>query len=351
MKKLAVVLFNLGGPDSPEAIEPFLRNLFSDAAIIRAPGPIRWLLAKTISRRRAPVAQKIYAHLGGASPLLENTQVQASGLKAHLDTRLGTDWVTKVFIAMRYWHPFAEETAAQVKDFAPDEVVLLPLYPQFSSTTSQSSLENWEKAAQKCGLKAPTRSLCCYPTDVGFITSVARLTAQGVDEIMANHPGVPRRVLFSAHGLPQKIVDGGDPYQWQVEQSSKAVVDLLKTKYEDLDYSICYQSRVGPLKWIGPDTEDEIKRAGKDGCAVILVPIAFVSEHSETLVELDIEYKELATEEMIPGYYRVPTVGASAEFLDGLACMIIDTADRGIKRCSNQGRRLCSKDWSACQTK
>lgn len=351
MKKLAVVLFNLGGPDSPDAVEPFLRNLFSDPAIIRAPGPVRWMLARSISRKRAPIARKIYEHLGGASPLLRNTEAQAQGLKAHMDTRLGVDWVSKVFVAMRYWHPFASEIVEKVKEFQPDEIVLLPLYPQFSTTTSQSSLDDWEKAARKAGLNIPTRSLCCYPSETGFVNATARLLGEGIEQMISDCPAVPRRILFSAHGLPEKIVNAGDPYPLHVEQSAKAVADLLEPVYGPLDYTVCYQSRVGPLKWIGPDTEEEIKRAGKDGVAVILVPIAFVSEHSETLVELDIEYRDLSREEMVPGYYRVPTVGASPEFLDGLACLVIDSGDRGRALCSQQGGRLCPSDRKGCRTR
>ena len=168
MARLAVVLLNLGGPDSPAAVEPFLYNLFSDPAIIRLPQPLRWALARLISRRRAPVARAIYAHLGGGSPLLPNTQAQAAALEGLLQAE---DSEVKVFIAMRYWHPVSAETAREVAGYGPDEILLLPLYPQYSTTTTESSIAAWEKAAASAGLRAPTRAVCCYPAEEGFIAA------------------------------------------------------------------------------------------------------------------------------------------------------------------------------------
>jgi len=174
MRKTAVVLFNLGGPDRPGAVQPFLFNLFNDPAIIGAPGPLRWLLAQWISRRRAPLARKIYEEIGGASPLLANTEAQAKALEAALNAGAGDDRV-RVFITMRYWHPMSGEVARAVEAYGPDQVVLLPLYPQFSTTTTGSSFTDWARAAAAAGLGAPTRSLCCYPTQTGFVTEVAGL--------------------------------------------------------------------------------------------------------------------------------------------------------------------------------
>ena len=248
--KTAVVLFNLGGPDRPEAVQPFLQNLFSDPAIIGAPGPIRWLLARLISRRRAPVAREIYAQLGGRSPILPNTEAQAEALQSALGDG------SKIFIAMRYWHPFVEETASAVKAWAPEHIVLLPLYPQFSTTTTESSFAAWDKAAAAIGLTTPTARLCCYPDDPGFITASARLLAKTLDLA-----GGPSRILFSAHGLPKRIVAKGDPYPWQVERTADAVMAALGRSH---DRVVCYQSRVGPLEWIGPSTEVEIRRAAAD---------------------------------------------------------------------------------------
>lgn len=339
MSKTAVVLFNLGGPDGPDAVRPFLFNLFNDPAIIGAPGPIRWALAKFISTRRAPVAREIYAHLGGRSPLLENTQAQATALQTAL-ADLGD---VRVFICMRYWHPLAPQTVQDVKAFAPDQVVLLPLYPQFSTTTTGSSVKDWARAAARAGLVAPTRTLCCYPRAPGFIKALAGRVAPALKETQGN---AKPRVLFSAHGLPEKIVEAGDPYQWQVEQTAAAVVEELGAA--DLDWLVCYQSRVGPLTWIGPSTDDEIERAGAEGRALVVVPIAFVSEHSETLVELDIEYRALAEKAGVPNYRRVATVDAEAAFIEGLAAMVRAALSRPQGLAPQENARICPGDRSRC---
>lgn len=341
MSKTAVVLFNLGGPDTPDAVEPFLFNLFFDPAIIRLPLPLRWLLAKVISRRRAPVAQEIYREMGGGSPLLPNTEAQAAALAAALrDQGLGE---VKVFIAMRYWHPRARATAREVAAYGPEQVILLPLYPQYSTTTSASSVKEWQREAKAAGVKAPTRTLCCYPQEAGFIEAVVerlQATLRRLDHAR------PPRVLFSAHGLPKKIVDQGDPYQWQVEQSVAAVVHRLGEV--NLDWQICYQSRVGPLEWIGPATDSEIEKAAAEGRPIVVVPIAFVSEHSETLVELDIEYRELAEKHGAPAYLRVPTVDTQSAFIDGLARLVRQALGAERRICSHAGGRFCPAAWSGC---
>jgi len=344
MSKTAVVLFNLGGPDGPEAVQPFLFNLFNDPAIIGLPQPMRWLLAKLISTRRAPVAREIYAQLGGGSPLLPNTEMQAQALEAALAN--GEKESLRVFIAMRYWHPMSDETARAVAAYGPDRVVLLPLYPQYSTTTSASSIKDWSRAAERVGLTVPTTMVCCYPTEAGFVSEVAERVAKGIAQ--AAEAGRPR-VLFSAHGLPKKVIARGDPYQWQVEQSAAAVVarlgDLVSAEY---DWVVCYQSRVGPLEWIGPSTDAEIERAGRDGVPLVVVPIAFVSEHSETLVELDIEYGKLAREQGVPLYVRVPTVDDGAAFVAGLAGLVRHALATDGPRCSQDGGWLCPAEWGGC---
>jgi ferrochelatase len=316
--KLAVVFFNLGGPDSPAAVEPFLFNLFNDKAIIGAPQPIRWMLARFISAKRAPIAAEIYDHLGGKSPLVPLTKEQADALSQSVMRELGDNVEVQTFISMRYWHPMSDDCAKEVKAFNPDHIVLLPLYPQFSTTTSESSLKDWDQAAKKHKITAKTTRICCYPTNNGFVTAVADLIRPQIEE--AKFIGKPR-VLFSAHGLPKKIVEKGDPYQWQVEQTAQAVVEELNIP--SLDWWVSYQSRVGPLEWIGPNTEDEIIRAGQEKVPLIIVPIAFVSEHSETLVELDIEYRELAEKNGVPSYFRTPAVGTHPLFIDGLRDLVI----------------------------
>jgi len=342
--KTALILFNLGGPDQPSAVAPFLVNLFRDPAIISLPNPLRWLVAKLIAGRRAPVARSIYERIGGGSPLLGNTQAQALALEA----ALGPDF--KSFIVMRYWHPMSEEQSRAVQAWAPDRILLVPLYPQFSSTTTGSSVTDWRRAARSIGLDVPTKLLCCYPQDEGFVEAVAGLVQQALAEQgVAGMPGKPPRVLFTAHGLPKKTVKAGDPYQWQVERTVVAVVDRLAI--DGLDWSICYQSRVGPLEWIGPSTGREIERAGREGISLILVPIAFVSEHSETLVELDIEYRELAHHAGVPGFHRVPTVSTVPAFIDGLTRQIrrLQAGDEPL--CSGEAGRICPTSFRRCPWK
>jgi ferrochelatase len=312
--KLAVVLFNLGGPDSPEAVQPFLRNLFSDPAIIGLPTMFRLPLARFIARRRAPIAREIYHQIGGRSPIFEETRAQADALTKALSTG-GVN--PKVFIAMRYWHPFSDGAAAAVKAYDPDKIVLLPLYPQYSTTTTASSLKDWDRAAKKAGITVPTSRVCCYPSEEGF---VAAATAHVRAALEGARTDISYRLLLSAHGLPKKVIRKGDPYQRQVEQTAAAIVAALDMP--GLDSQVCYQSRVGPLEWIGPSTDDEIRRAGKDGKGVIIAPVAFVSEHSETLVELDIEYRKLAEEAGVPDYRRAATAGVQSDFIGGLAGLV-----------------------------
>ena len=300
MKK-AVILFNLGGPDNLLNVKPFLFNLFNDKAIITLPQPMRFLLAKLISSGREEKAQSIYAQIGGKSPIVELTNQQRDALEAEL----GTGY--KVFTCMRYWHPRAAEVVKQVHEYAPDEIILLPLYPQYSTTTTASSFTEFRKQLGKT--KAKITEICCYPLDAGFIDAHAEL-------IRPHLTAAPdARILFSAHGLPKKVIDAGDPYQWQVEQGAAAIAAKLGAK----DWVVCYQSKVGKLEWLKPNTEDEILRAAKDGREVILTPIAFVSEHSETLVELDIQFKELAEQAGIKKYIRIPALGTQPLFIKSLA--------------------------------
>lgn len=341
--RVAIVLFNLGGPDRPEAVRPFLENLFTDPAILRVPGFIRPWLGRFIAARRTKAASENYAVLGGRSPLLELTEEQGRTLEAALAPTLDA----KCVIAMRYWHPFADEAAEAVKAFAPDEILLFPLYPQFSTTTTGSSLTDWERAAAKAGLDVPTRTLCCWHSDDGFAAATAALVRGAYQAARAELPeSVPLRVLFSAHGLPESIVKHGDPYQWQVEQTVEAVVRHLGI--EGLDHVVCYQSRVTPQKWIGPSTEDEIERAGHEGGAVLICPIAFVSDHSETLVELDVEYREEAEKAGVRGYFRVPAQNSDAGFIAALAGLVHRARGSGRSLCSFAGARQCPKQHGDC---
>lgn len=349
--RTAVILFNLGGPDRLAAVRPFLFNLFNDRAIIRLPQPFRWLLAQFISRRRAPFTQDIYRQIGNKSPLLDLTGDQAAALEGVLNENGAGGTNYRCFIAMRYWHPFARETVRKVKNYAPDRIVLLPLYPQYSTTTSQSSLDDWQRQARAAGLDSPAVSVCCYPLDDGFVAAHAAMIAGAIGK---NERLADARLLFSAHGLPQKIVDAGDPYEWQVRRTVDAVLGRLKGAHgiEITDWCVCFQSRVGPMKWLEPSTEAEIARAGRDGKALILTPIAFVSEHSETLVELDREYADLSASANVPAYVRIPALGGQADFICGLAGIVRQAENRlgsgAYGPCCGDGGRLCPQGFSGC---
>jgi ferrochelatase len=335
-RRVAIILFNLGGPDSLKAVRPFLFNLFNDRAIIGLPQPFRLLLAQIISRTRERTAQANYAQMGGRSPLLPETMKQAEALEAAVAKRV-SNVTFKCFAAMRYWRPFTKDAARAAEDWGATDAILLPLYPQFSSTTSASSLAAWRRASN-----LPASTICCYPAGRGFAEAHAEAILQAWRD--AGQPGRPR-VLFSAHGLPQRVIDRGDPYQWQVEQSVAAVRRLLPPEW---DTRICYQSRVGPLKWIGPSTEEEIRAAGKEGTGLIVSPIAFVSDHVETLVELDIEYAHLAREAGVPFYLRAPALGAAPRFIDALADLVEMALSAGGKIQSENGGRLCPAAWGLC---
>jgi ferrochelatase len=317
--KRAVVLFNLGGPDSLENVEPFLFNLFNDPEILSIPSILRYPLAKFISKRRAPIAKNIYREIGNKSPILELTQEQAKSLENNLSTK--GDY--KCFVAMRCWHPRATEIIKQVKEFNPVEIILLPLYPQFSAATSGSSINEWNKLCKKENYNVKTKIICCYPTENNFIESHVNL----IKKTLKNIENKNFKLLFSAHGLPEIKIKKGDPYQWQVEESVKMIMSKLQN--ENLDYIISYQSRVGPLKWIGPSTDDEIIKYSKQKIGIVIVPVAFVSEHSETLVELDIEYKKLAKENGCSFYKRVPALGTEESFITGLATLVLKEETRG----------------------
>jgi protoporphyrin/coproporphyrin ferrochelatase len=341
MGRIAVVLFNLGGPDGPKAVRPFLKNLFSDPAIIAAPGLVRLGLAELISRIRERSAIANYAVMGGGSPLNAETAKQAAALQSVLNKqRTGDD--VRVFVAMRYWDPLTGAIASEVAAFAPDDFVLLPLYPQFSTTTTASSMAAWNRA-----YKGPGRAhtVCCYPDHEALAEAHAAL----IEETW-RAAGAPERVrlLFSAHGVPESVSTSGDPYRWQVERTCAAVAAKLAQPF---DWRICYQSRVGPMKWIGPSTIEEIERAGQDGLGVLIDPIAFVSEHIETLVELDRDYALVADRVGAAPYVRVPALGASPRFIESLAQMAemalarpgvapgASPCDPGLSRCAL--RNLC----------
>jgi len=312
MKK-AVILFNLGGPDKLESVEPFLFNLFNDPAIISIPSIIRYPLAKIISKRRTPIAKDIYKEIGNKSPILELTQQQSESLENNLKKK--GDY--KCFVVMRCWHPRASQVIKKVKEYNPEEIILLPLYPQYSASTSGSSINEWNDLCKKENYKVKTKTICCYPTESNFVKSHANL----IKETIKNLDNKNFKLLFSAHGLPESKIKKGDPYQWQVEKTVESIMSELIN--ENLDFLISYQSRVGPLKWIGPSTDEVIIKYSREKKGIVIVPVAFVSEHSETLVELDIEYKKLAEKNGCSFYKRVPALGIEENFIKGLTELVL----------------------------
>jgi ferrochelatase len=338
--RTAIILFNLGGPDRPEAVKPFRINLFSDKAIIRAPIFIRFFLARLIAASSAKTAAANYAFLQGKSPLLEHTNAQARALEA----ALGPEY--KAFPAMRYWHPFAHEVVADVKAWNPDRILLLPLYPQFSSTTTGSSLNNWREAAASAGLAKPTTTICCWHDDPGFTAAIAKLIDEKITQAQAALPGTKIRILYSAHSLPVSIIQGGDPYQAHVEASVAAIHPQLVQ--QGLEHVICYQSRATPVKWLTPSTIEAIEQAGRDKVAIIVVPIAFVSDHIETLVELDIENRHLAEKSGVPGYFRIRAPNDDPAFITALTNIAHRAVTPGLCRAGTpcQGQKHCPQNFN-----
>lgn len=360
VRKIAIVLFNLGGPDSLDSVKNFLFNLFYDPSIIRLPKPFRFILAKLISNLRANKAKNIYSMIGGKSPILEQTINQKNALQKKLEEKTRSENIEfEILIYMRHWHPMAEEVVEKIKAIEPAEIVLLPLYPQFSTTTTGSSIadfmHNFTKIYGTDKKKPPpsVRTICCYPTDDDFILAHSSLIKQAIEKVKNKN----FRILFSAHGLPVKIIKDGDPYQWQIEQTVEALVKRLNIP--DLDYKITYQSRVGPVEWLKPDTEHEVENTCKEGKSLVIIPIAFVSEHVETLVELDIEYRSIAQKYSIP-YIRIPTLQINDIFIDSLAKSVINILDDVKLQLKDQGdflitssslKRICPDKFVSCLCK
>ena len=337
-KRIAIVLFNLGGPKDLESVKPFLFNLFYDKAIINLPNPLRYIIARIISITRERKSQKIYSLIGGKSSLLQETEEQKLALTEKLKQLIKEDFA--IFINMRYSAPFAKEVIGQIKKYNPSEIILLPLYPQFSSTTTGSSVKNF---LQNLDVDIPIKTICCYPLEEDFIkTHVSLIKEKLYDKNF--------RILFSAHGLPEKIIKAGDPYSFQIKETVKAIVKELNIK--DLDYKITYQSRIGPMEWLKPNTEDEIELAGKLKKDIIIVPISFVSEHVETLVELNIEYKLIADKYKIQ-YTRIPTLGTNKIFINSLTNILlrfISKVDTNLVT-SSSSTRICPNEFTKCLCK
>jgi protoporphyrin/coproporphyrin ferrochelatase len=323
MGRIGVLLLNLGGPDKIEDVRPFLYNLFSDPEIIRLPvkafqKPLAWL----ISTLRAKKSQENYLEIGGGSPLRKITEAQAEALEAKLK-EMGQD--TKIYIGMRYWHPFTEEAIAQIKNDGIKEVVILPLYPQFSISTSGSSFRVLEEMwSTDEALKEVDYTLIpSWYNHPGYLRSMADL----IEQELAKFPNPEQaHVFFSAHGVPVSYVEeAGDPYQKEIEECTRLIMETLD---KPNPYSLAYQSKVGPVEWLQPYTDDALEKLGAQGVKdLAVVPISFVSEHIETLQEIDMEYREIAEEAGIKNFHRVPALNVHPGFIDSLANLVIDSID------------------------
>lgn len=321
MGRTGVLLLNLGGPDQLEDVRPFLYNLFSDPEIIRLPFP--WLqrpLAWMISSSRAKTSQENYRQIGGGSPLRRITEEQAQALREELQ-RQGHD--VNIYIGMRYWHPFTEEAIARIKRDQIDRLVILPLYPHFSVSTSGSSFRLLERLWQE----DPALNQIDYTVvpswhdRPGYINAMAQLIQQELDQL-PNPEQV--HIFFSAHGVPISYVEeAGDPYQTQIEECTALIMKALNRPNA---HTLAYQSRVGPVEWLKPYTEDAIKELAAQGIEhLLVVPISFVSEHIETLQEIDMEYREIAEEAGIHHFDRVPAPNTYPPFITDLANLVTES--------------------------
>ncbi len=315
MGKNAVVLFNLGGPDSLESVEPFLFNLFQDPDIFKIPIGQK-LFAKVISSRRAPKVVEEYKLIGGKSPINEWTEKQRSMLEEKLKR---TDSKYDVFVAMRYWKPFTEEVARKVESDNYNHVLLLPLYPHYSITTTGSSFNEWKRKYR--GSEDKLIYIDHYHTHDKYIAALN----QRIDETIERFPENVRDkivLVFSAHGTPVNLVKKGDPYSHQIKETVEAV---MKARNYSHPYHLCFQSKVGPQKWLEPATDEMIKKLAAEGDKNLLViPISFVSDHIETLFELDIEYRHVADECGIENYFVMAGLNDSSLFVDALFELVIN---------------------------
>ncbi|HLD95981.1 MAG TPA: ferrochelatase [Alphaproteobacteria bacterium] len=332
----AVLLLNLGAPDTLQGVRPFLQSLFFDDEIIRLPLIPRWLVSHTISCLRHKKAQSIYQRLGGGSPLLKNTKDQEQALQDSLGGGF------KVYTVMRHYPPKAQEVVSLLKkEKMLKRVILLPLYPQYSTTTTRSSFRDVKKILDKEAQGLDISEICCYPTENHWIQANVELTKNVLEKSFEY--GKPL-LVFSAHGLPQSIIDSGDPYAYQVEQTAIGITNQLKELFnQPFDTVVSYQSKVGPKKWLEPNTEDVIMEASKDERPVVVLPVSFVSDHSETIIELDQDYKNKALSHGCSHYARVPVVGTHPLFIQGLKELVLSSLNPVTPR-----PPFCPKNYSQC---
>ena len=319
MARIGILLLNLGGPNTLEDVRPFLYNLFADPEIIRLPSPLlQKPLAWLIATLRAKKSQENYKKIGGGSPLRRITEDQAQALQEQLEQQ---GYETKVYIGMRYWHPFTEEAIAQIKSDHIEQLVVLPLYPQFSISTSGSSFRVLQQLWET-DLTLQSISYTVVPSwydAPGYVEAMSTLLEQTLEQVQ--HPETAH-IFFSAHGVPVSYVkESGDPYQREIEHCTALIMNRVNVSNP---YTLAYQSRVGPVDWLQPYTEDAIQDLAQQGISeLVVVPISFVSEHIETLEEIDQEYREVAETAGIETFARVPALNTHPTFIQALADLTI----------------------------
>jgi len=313
-KPTALILLNMGGPESLETIKPFLYNLFADRELIQLPlgALLQKPFARLISHFRSKKVRESYEYIGGKSPLLDWTNKQAAGIAQRLGSQI------KPFVMMRYWHPRAEPVLTQIRAQGIKKAIVLSMYPHYTGATSGSSINDFCRTAKKIYPELDYQLIEQWHDWPGYLDALAARIQEGLlnfHELMRDDV----RILFSAHALPQKFIDRGDPYQQQVEETAAKVMELVG----DYRWSIAYQSRSGPVEWMKPGTDTEIIRLGADGeKSLLMVPISFVSDHIETLEEIDLQYRMLAEEHGIAQFFRAPSLNDHADFLDGMAELV-----------------------------
>jgi protoporphyrin/coproporphyrin ferrochelatase len=317
-KHIGILLFNLGGPETLEDVRPFLFNLFADPDIIRLPWralqkPLAWL----ISTQRHKKSRGYYEQIGGGSPLRRITEEQARALEHALAKR---NINARAYVGMRYWNPLIEEALDQIRRDQVDHLVILPLYPQFSVSTTGSSMNRMQAIANESGHPLPHMSVVCsWESDPNYIEAMAAACREEL-ALFPDQSDSQTHILFSAHSVPVRYIDEGDPYLDQTKRTVELVMQRLGTHRP---YTLSFQSKVGPVEWLTPATNETIPRLAREGVSqLMLVPVSFVSEHSETLYEMDILYRDAAAEAGIAHYRRVPTMNCRADFIEALATIV-----------------------------
>ncbi|GAB4366102.1 MAG: ferrochelatase [Deltaproteobacteria bacterium] len=311
-----IVLLNMGGPDTLSAVRPFLANLFSDRELIRLPAPFltQPLFACLVSGIRARKVKRYYEEIGGGSPIARHTEDQRAALEAALAETGGN---YRVYVGMRYWHPLARHAALDMKQDGVARAVALSLYPQYCRATTGSSLADLAHWLRWAGAKIPLTEVSSYPDHPGYIAALVEKIRTTLDAAGA---GRDAHLLFSFHGVPKHLIDEGDPYR----EESRRTVAAVMASFPGNPHSISYQSKVGRVEWLSPDTVDEVRRLGREGVkTLVVIPAAFVSEHIETLHELDIRLKATAEEAGIRTFLRVPALNDSPTFIRALRDLVL----------------------------